>query len=308
MIPILYPADATDFSTYGIGTLADAIFCEVTEERNGQYECLMKYPITGRHYDSITKECLIKTKPNDTSDPQVFRVYRITKPLNGIVSIYGQHISYDLANISVMPISTASRSPALKLNQLLAGDSRFTGWTDYAEAKAFSVARPQSVRACLGGMDGSMLSKWHGEFEWDNFTVKFHSHRGEKTDVVIEYGKNLTELEQDEDNTGVYTSLLPYAVYTPEGAETETVVTLPEETLQWCREKWYGVKRSSKILPISLKAEQLSPQTCFVQKRMTISKAIRSAQQLQRLKYPLSRYGNSRNMRRSWSVSVCVIR
>lgn len=76
-----------------------------------------------------------------------------------------------------------------------------------------------------------MLSKWYGEFEWDNFTVKFHSHRGQKTGVVIEYGKNLTSLEQDEDNSGVYTALLPYAVYTPEGADTETVVTLPEVTL-----------------------------------------------------------------------------
>ena len=76
-----------------------------------------------------------------------------------------------------------------------------------------------------------MLSKWYGEFEWDNFTVKFHSHRGQKTGVVIEYGKNLTALEQDEDNSGVYTALLSYAVYTPEGSDTETVVTLPEVTL-----------------------------------------------------------------------------
>ena len=65
----------------------------------------------------------------------------------------------------------------------------------------------------------------------DNFTVKFHSHRGQKTGVVIEYGKNLTALDQDEDNSGVYTALLPYAVDTPEGSDTETVVTLPEVTL-----------------------------------------------------------------------------
>nr|DAZ70310.1 MAG TPA: tail protein [Caudoviricetes sp.] len=64
-----------------------------------------------------------------------------------------------------------------------------------------------------------------------NFTVKFHTHRGQKTGVVIEYGKNLTALEQDEDNSGVYTALLPYAIYVPEGSEDETVVTLPEVTL-----------------------------------------------------------------------------
>lgn len=231
MIPVLYPPNAADFFTFGIGTLTDTVSCEVTEERNGLFECLLKYPITGQHYGRIAKECIIKAKPNDTAKPQAFRIYRITKPLNGIVSIYGQHISYDLANVPVMPFTTESRSPQLILNQLLAGDSRFTGWTDYSEAKPFSVTQPKSVRACLGGSEGSMLSKWHGEFEWDNFTVGFHTHRGRKTGVVIEYGKNLTALEQDEDNSGVYTQLLPYAVFTAEGAESETVVTLPEETL-----------------------------------------------------------------------------
>lgn len=231
MIPVLYPPNATDFSTFGLGVLTDTISCEVTEERNGVFECLLKYPVSGQHYGLITKESIVKAKPNDTAADQAFRIYRITKPLNGIVTIYGQHISYDLANIPVLPFSTESRSPQLILSQLLSGDTRFTGWTDYSDAKAFSVTQPKSVRACLGGTEGSMLSQWHGEFEWDNFTVKFHSNRGQKTGVVIEYGKNLTALEQDEDNSGVYTVLLPYAVYTPEGADTETVVTLPEVTL-----------------------------------------------------------------------------
>jgi phage minor structural protein len=231
MIPVLFSADATDFTTFGIGTLTDTISCEVTEERNGLYECLLKYPVAGQHYEKISKERILKVKPNDTSKEQAFRIYRITKPLNGIVQIYAQHISYDLANVPVMPFTAENISPALLLDRLLAEDDRFSGWTDYSQAKPFSVTQPQSVRACLGGSDGSMLSKWHGEFEWDNYTVKFHTHRGENTGVVIEYGKNLTELEQDEDNSGVYTSLLPYAVYTPEGEETEIVVTLTEEVI-----------------------------------------------------------------------------
>ena len=249
MIPVLYPANSTSFTTFGLGALTDTLSCEVTEERNGVFECILKYPITGQHYKLIAKERIIKAKPNDTGEPQAFRIYRITKPLDGVVTVYGQHISYDLANVPVMPFYAESRSPSLLLNQLLAGDSRFTGWTDYSEAKEFSVTTPKSVRACLGGTEGSMLSKWHGEFEWDNFTVKFHSHRGEKTGVVIEYGKNLTSLEQDEDNSGVYTQLLPYAVYTQEGSETETVVTLPEQTLPIVSEEM--VRNKTLILDLT---------------------------------------------------------
>ena len=99
MIPVLYPPNATDFSTFGRGVLTDTVSCEVTEERNGVFECLLKYPVSGQHYGLITKECIVKAKPNDTAADQAFRIYRITKPLNGIVAIYGQHISYDLANV-----------------------------------------------------------------------------------------------------------------------------------------------------------------------------------------------------------------
>ena len=138
MIPILYSANVTDFSTFGLGVLTDTISCEVTEERNGVFECLLKYPVSGQHYGLITKECIIKAKPNDTAADQAFRIYRITKPLNGIVTIYGQHISYDLANVPVLPFSAESQSPQLILSQLLAGDTRFTSRTDYSDAKAFS--------------------------------------------------------------------------------------------------------------------------------------------------------------------------
>ena len=116
MIPVLFKANATNFSTYGIGTLVDAISCQVTEERNGAYECEMSYPITGQFYAEIQKERLIKVKPNDTSANQMFRIYRITKPLNGIVKIYAQHISYDLTTIATPAYAATDIMPQLAMD------------------------------------------------------------------------------------------------------------------------------------------------------------------------------------------------
>ena len=129
MIPVLYPANATDFSSFGLGVLTDTISCEVTEERNGVFECLFKYPVSGQHYGLITKECIIKAKPNDTAADQAFRIYRITKPLNGIVTIYGQHISYDLANVPVQPVTSVKRRcgrPLSTAHSLAAPYRRYT--------------------------------------------------------------------------------------------------------------------------------------------------------------------------------------
>lgn len=232
MIPILYKADAVDFSTFGIGALSECTLCEVTEERNGAFECTLKYPVTGMLFAELKNERLIKAKPNDTSKEQLFRIYRITTPINGIVTIYAQHISYDLSNIAELMWSSALISPSLAMSRVFtktATTHNFKCSTDFSSAKPFSVSKPMSVRACLGGSEGSMLDLWGGEYEWDNFNVILHSKRGKDNGVVIEYGKNLTEMEQDNDFSDVYTDLLPYAVFSDDS--TEKVITLSEITL-----------------------------------------------------------------------------
>lgn len=233
MIPVLYKEYTTNFATYGIGTLTDTVSCEVTEERNGVYECVIKYPVTGVHFGEIKKERLIKAKPNDTSKPQAFRIYRITTPLNGIVKIYAQHISYDLIGIPVPMCSTAPMMPQLLVDQLFASaliPHNFTFKTEFTLPQRCEIAKPKNLRAVLGGSGGSVLDIWGGEFEWDNFEVLHHKERGANNGVVIEYGKNLTKLEQDSDISEIYTDLLPYAVSTDEEG-VESVVTLYEQTL-----------------------------------------------------------------------------
>ena len=234
MIPVLYKADTTNFDTFGIGALSDTISCEVTEERNGSYECVVKYPMTGMFYSEIKRERIIKAKPNDTSSPQAFRIYRVTTPINGIVKIYAQHISYDLAAIATPQWESTPITPQLAIEEVFDNaltPHRFTFQTDYTEAKAFAVSKPKSLRAVLGGEEGSVLSLWGGEFEWDNFKVIHHQGRGHNNGVVIEYGKNLTKFEHDSDISDVYTDLLPYAVTEDEDGN-ETVITLAEQILQ----------------------------------------------------------------------------
>lgn len=232
MMPILYRADETEFDTYGIGVLSDCTFCEVTEERNGAFECVMKYPLHGSLFDEIKNERVILVKPNDTSRSQPFRIYRITTPMNGIITVYAQHMSYDLSGIGVLCFESKSVSPQLALERIFANTSSKHGFkcrTDLSVPRAFSVSKPMSIRACLGGTEGSVLDVWGGEYEWDMFDVILHSKRGKDNGVVIEYGKNLTSLEQDNDFSSVYTHLLPYAVI--KNGDTESVVTLSEITI-----------------------------------------------------------------------------
>lgn len=211
MKPILFPSTATEFNTRGLGVLTDAISCTVTEERNGAFELTMQYPDTGVHFDEITDRCIIYAIPSPYRAPQPFRIYRITRPMDGIIMVYAQHITYDLSGVPLNPFTAINAPDALsKLKLNAAVDSPFTFWTDKSTVASFAVSTPSSTRSVLGGSSGSILDVYGGEYEWDGFTVRLYGHRGYDNGVVISYGKNLTDIEQDRNISNVATGIYPY--------------------------------------------------------------------------------------------------
>lgn len=232
MIPILYAANETDFTHNGIGFLAEAVSCIVSEERNGTYELELKYPILGRLYSYIETECIIKAKANDTSTLQLFRIYKHSKPFNGIVTYSGEHISYALSRLPIESVSVEGVGASAALNEVLSAsiiEHNFTGQSDISTPNSTSLSFV-SVRAALGGVDGSLLDTYGGEYEFDNFNIKLHKQRGKDTGITIAYGKNLTDLKQEKNISSVYTAVFPYAKYTPQGSTEQTVV-LPEKII-----------------------------------------------------------------------------
>lgn len=211
MKPILFPSTATEFNTQGLGVLTDAISCTVNEERNGAFELTMQYPDTGVHFDEITDRCIIYAIPSPYRAPQPFRIYRITRPMDGIIMVYAQHITYDLSGVPLNPFTAINAPDALsKLSLNAAVDSPFTFWTDKSTVASFAVSTPSSTRSVLGGSSGSILDVYGGEYEWDGFTVRLYGHRGYDNGVVISYGKNLTDIEQDRNISNVATGIYPY--------------------------------------------------------------------------------------------------
>ena len=207
MIPILYSPTTTSFTTGGIGKLIDAGSCIVTEERNGSYELEMTYPITGHLYDEIKQRSIIFAKPSPAQSEQPFRVYRITKPLNKVVTIYAAHISYDLSGIPVKNFTSQSVQAALTaLTTSSVISNPFTFWSDKTNSGVMEIETPMPCRTILS----NILDVYGGEYEFDKYTVKLHSLRGFDNGVSIKYGKNLTDLEQDENCSNVYTGVLPY--------------------------------------------------------------------------------------------------
>lgn len=211
MIPILFDKTETTFTSNGIGRLSDAISCIVTEERNGQYELKMVYPITGVHYAELAHSRIIFGQPAEDEDNQAFRIYKITKPANGRVTVLAQHISYQLTNIPVSPFDADSAADAVDgLTDNAATACPFTIDTDIVSSMPFKLETPESIRSAIGGMEGSLLDLYGGELEWDMYEVHLHSARGQNRGKIINYGKNITDIKQEESIDKVITGIYPY--------------------------------------------------------------------------------------------------
>lgn len=241
----LYEANETEFNHNGLGVLSDAADAEVTEERNGAFELTMQYPSGGWLFSELKNHRIIYCPAYPGGTPQPFRIYRITKPMGGLVTVYAEHISYDLSGVMLSRFSAGSAAEAFaKLPQYAVGNNPFTFFTDKSTQAVFQVTAPASIRSKLGGSEGSLLDVYGGEYVFDGFTVKLLNERGQNRGVSIRYGKNLTDLTQEENIQSVYTGVYPY------WAKEEDYFELPEKTVN--AEGDFGFTR---LMPLDLSSE-----------------------------------------------------
>ena len=213
MVPVLYETmtEGTVPTHYGLGPLTDCLRCEVSEERNGKYELVLEYAAEGIHADDIQVNRFIMAKPNFTDNPQIFRIYKVSKTMNGKFTVNAQHISYDLSGKVISTGTAGSCTAACLLLEASAGNFTITSYKTVSAD--FVIKEPSSVRSWFGGKQGSLLDVY-GPAEWyyDNYACSLKPNRGMDRGVQIRYGKNLTTLSQEIDMSNLCTGVIPYYI------------------------------------------------------------------------------------------------
>lgn len=222
MIPILFDSTEQHFNNNGLGRLPDCLSCIVTEERNGVYEIDFEYPITGANYDQIRPGRVIACYHEDSNDLQPFDIVAATKPINGVVEFHGVHISYRLSGHVTSGTNINSLTDALDM--LTYATPAVGNWNFSADftSTAFMAAGdgvPRSIRQMLGGVEGSILDTYGGEYQFDKYNVILHRARGSVTDYVIRYGVNLIDYSDEADYSEAYNAVVPYWIGDDDGKE-----------------------------------------------------------------------------------------
>lgn len=220
MIPILYENTETSFTSNGLGRLRDCISCVCVEGRNDVYEVDFEYPVTGINYEKIKLGRIIAVEHDDSDDIQPFDIVSCSRPINGVVSFHAVHISYRQSGLTVSGTninSLADAFTALGSSTPTNPFSYFSDKTNTGYVASFDGI-PRSVRSILGGVEGSILDAYGGEYEFDKFNVNLWASRGQARSFTIRYGVNLIDYNEDLDYSDSYTSVVPYWVGSSGGA------------------------------------------------------------------------------------------
>lgn len=216
-----------DFSTkYGaISSLCEAF---VEEERNGLFELSFIMLNTDSLFNYIKEDNIVVANANDTLLNQKFRIYMTRKLMNNRVEVFARHISFDLMYDYIDNLSFENQSCEYALNQLFRNSNfstHYRGYSDIVNAQNYNMSMANVLEA-IGGKKGSIVDTFGtgAEILRDNENIHVLNKRGYDNEVTIEYKKNLTGFELEEDTTDLVTRISPYAKYNDSETNEEIIV------------------------------------------------------------------------------------
>lgn len=225
MIPRIYNNSFTTYESNGLGLLVDAISCQVEEESNGDFELTLVYPVEGSFFYALKQDNLIKADTSDTLKGQLFRIDTISKPLNGQVTVYAKHISFDLAknslNEDVNEKNINCENAGKHMLQKSDADSRFSVESNIEMLGNYSMDRKTDCLSAIAGTKGSLIDTFGNgpKLLRDNFTISVLNRRGKDDNTLIAYKKNITGFTLEEDYSEIINVIKPYATYTEDEVE-----------------------------------------------------------------------------------------
>lgn len=252
--PILYNADEKEFKSLGEGILKDCISCKVTHVRNGQYDLELEYPPNSRLSPKLKKKKYLKVDAGKRFKKQIFRIKKVNTDINGNLKVYARHISFDLEDNFIAKVDLKGVECLAALNAIKNGAAfsmPFNFASDITHTANFKIERVNLLSA-LGGTEGSIIDTYGNgaNIVRDNFNISIMQNYGNDNNVLIGYGKNMTELDiVDEDNvvTGIYPFALKQTGIDSSNSTTENLIELEEKYV--FRDDYQSFK-SQRVVPV----------------------------------------------------------
>lgn len=209
--------------------LHEASSAIVKEEINGDFTLTIRYPITDSGIYQLIKEDMLIKAPTPVLGPQLFR---IKKPIENddSLDITAYHISDDIMQRSINPVSVVGQGCAMALSQMVQNAKTdlgtFSFTSDIMDSRTFNTTDAETLYSVLLDGKHSIVGTWEGELVRDNFALTIKRSRGADRGVVITTHKNLKSYQRTKNSQSVVTRIHAKSTFKAEGAEEETTINV----------------------------------------------------------------------------------
>lgn len=205
MAIMLYKVGNNNFDMNGDYTL-HPVSCEATFNLNDVWQLDIDIPIGNEDF----KAGAVISVDTPYGKRQLYRIQDTDRDM-------------DNASATAYPIFLDSRNdcflwdvrPTNKIGQdaldiMLAG-SKYTGQSDITTASTAYYVQKNFIEALNGDDENAFLKRWGGEVAYQNFKIIVNNRLGADNGLRVEFGFNLTGLQEQVDMSNVVTRIIPKA-------------------------------------------------------------------------------------------------
>ena len=212
----VYAPNNTNFSNNGVALLPYS--CQLSMEINGSWTVQIENGLDDR-FQNIVENSILKV-PTPYGD-NLFRITQIEKTDTGI-SATALPVFLDSKNEVFIYDQRPTDKNGQQALDILTNGTKYKGHSNITKVNTAYYQMKNLIKCISSDDDNSFLNRWGGEIRYHNYDIYINERLGADNGARVEFGFNLSSVNESIDMTNVVTSIIPvsYNGYTLPNEET----------------------------------------------------------------------------------------
>ena len=235
MIQIYAPSN-TNFNQNGTALLP--ISCVWAAEINGSWTIEIDNAIDDR-FQNIVENAVLKV-PTPFGD-DLYRLTQCVKTNSGI-SATALPIFLDAQNDTFIYDQRPTNQTGQGALDILTNGTKYTGYSDITTPNTAYYIMKNLIQCLASDDENSFLNRWGGEIRYSDYSIYINQRLGADNGVRVEFGFNISSIEESIDMSSVVTRIIPtaYNGYTLPDNETVDSPNINKYPVIYIRQITYG--------------------------------------------------------------------
>ena len=201
----IYAPNNTDYSKNGTVLLPTS--CELNMEINSTWSVELINPLDDRFKNIVENAVLSVPTPYGQN---LFRITQVDKTDSEIISI-AIPIFLDAQNDTFIYDQRPTDKNGQETLDILMNGTKYKGHSDIDTINTAYYVMKNLIECIASDDENSFLNRWGGEIRFDDYDIYINERLGADNGARVEFGFNLSSIQESIDMTNVATKIIPVA-------------------------------------------------------------------------------------------------